>query len=106
MDQFEIKTAIVPYRNHTHIWLVERNNVEYILKKYLKSGNHLIKDEPDKEKTALELLKEHKNIIKYFKYFETDDSYNFILEHCPNDSLETFMKRFEAPIELMPYYMA
>ena len=66
-----------------------------------------MKDGHENEKMALELLSEHKNIIKYFKYFEDEDSYNFILEHCPNDSLEAFMKRFETtPIDLVTFYTA
>ena len=74
---------------------------------YLKSGNSLVKDEPNKEKEALELLSKHENIIDYFEYFEDNDSYNFILEYCPLGSLETLMKGFKTtPIELVICYTA
>ena len=56
---------------------------------------------------ALELLSKHENIIDYFKYFENDDSYNLILEHCSSGSIDTFMKSFKTmPIELVTYFTA
>ena len=77
------------------------------MKKIDKSGNSNIKDDPEKEKKALELLSEHNNIIKLIINFEDDDSFYFIFEYCPYGSLETFMKRFETtPIELIKYYTA
>ena len=77
------------------------------MKKILKSGNSNIKDDPEKEKEALDLLSGHENIIKLIEYFEDEVSYNFLFEYCPSGSLETFMKRFEtAPIELIKYYTA
>ena len=55
----------------------------------------MMKDSPDLEKEALELLSQHENIINFVKFFENDDSYNFILEYCPFGSLETFVEKFE-----------
>ena len=56
---------------------------------------------------ALELLSKHENIIGFEGYFENNDSYNFILEHCPHGSLKAFMKSFKTiPIDLVKYYTA
>ena len=66
-----------------------------------------MKDSPDLEKEALEKLNQHENIIDFVKFFENDDSYNFILEYCPSGSLETLVEKSEAmPIKLVTYYTA
>ena len=44
LDQFKIKKELVPYRNFTYIYLVERNNVKYVMKKISKSGINVMKD--------------------------------------------------------------
>ena len=61
----------------------------------------------DREKEALELLSHHDLIIGFEGFIENDESYNFILEHCPHGSLDKFIERFESiPIELVKYYTA
>ena len=66
-----------------------------------------MKDEPNKEKKALELLSEHESIINFISYFENHNSYNFVFELCSHGSLDTFIKGFETmPIELVTYYTA
>ena len=85
---------------------MERNNVEYVLKEISKRYN-IITESAEREKEALELLSKHENIIEFFNYFETEDSYSFILEYCPYGTLKEFMKRFETmPIKLVTNYTA
>ena len=69
---------------------MERNNVEYVLKEISKRYN-IITESAEREKEALESLSKHENIIEFFNYFETEYSYNFILEYCPFGTLETFL---------------
>ena len=55
-------------------------------------SNSQVKEEFDKETEILKLLN-HPNIVQIFGYIMKEQSYQMVLEFCPNGDLKTFLKK-------------